>query len=85
MSFHTIELIPFFAIAEALGATAHSRRIAGLMLDLYPKIQWQLEVADKCMSPEFAKPLAATMNYDIIIPVPLAGCGGQDGAEMRKR
>ena len=48
-----IESIPFHAIATALSATPHSRRMAGVLLAT--KMTSRYRVSHECMSPEFAE------------------------------
>lgn len=58
--------LPYSEIADALGATPHSRHMMGALLAFCPYIEGESVLARACMSPEFAKS-AATCQQDGIV------------------
>ena len=56
--------LDFAEITNAVGATSHSRRMMGLLLDCAKDIKNGQAVARACMSPEFAQAAKDTQNED---------------------
>lgn len=69
MTISDVGALPLSDIREALAATPHSRRMAGLLVSLCPKIRGGKELAQACMSPEFASAAASTDNTEIVFEI----------------
>ena len=57
-----LKRLPFGEIAEAFSRFAHSRRMAGTLIALYPNAGRFHVLARTCMSPEFVEALGDTEN-----------------------
>ena len=61
--------ISFFEIADAMAATPHARKMAGLFIAFFPEIGKPGIISKTCASPEFAEAVADTWDVDIDYPL----------------
>lgn len=73
MNLEDLGHVPFREIRDALKATPHSRRMAGLLVALCPDVMGGAELADSCLSPEFADAAESTTNQEVVLALILAG------------
>ena len=66
MTLADIPLLPMCEIGDALSANTHSRRMAGLLVSLCPKIGGLSAFDYRCFSPEFGIAAADTENQFVI-------------------
>ena len=68
-----LKRLPFGEIAEAFSHSAHSRRMAGTLIALYPNAGRFHVLARACMSPEFVEALGDTENQAVVTELLKAG------------